>query len=818
MKSVKTNQIERRGGLGFPRPRCHLPPSLVFSMHHAAALMLVAGASVSHCCAQMALQFESVILQSPHPEPHPSGSFGAESVASVPDVNGDGKADVIVASWTESPGTSPIEAGRVYVFDGVTMELLRELEAPSEVSSGQFGYDVAGIGDLNGDGSGEIIVSGGSSLSRVFVFNGAAGSLLYSISTLGRSVSAVPDVNGDGRPDIIIGGNNTAAIYNGADGQRLRVLPRPPNANKFGWSVSGVPDVNGDGAGDVIVGDFWIGEAYIFDGATGARLHTLSGTGQFGRSVAGLGDVNGDDQGDVVVGNNDSRTVSIFDGATGQLLYSLSQPDVDLFGWVVNRLPDMDGDGRDDIVAGGFGLSAWGDAFVFSGGTGDLLARLPGHTDAGAGRSVAGLPDVNGDGKGELLIADPFSSFPSGAGPGGQVIAYLSFFDPDGDEMPNFFEIAHGLNPQVNDADLDLDGDGINNLAEYKNGTLPNSDDSDGDGLKDPVETGTGKYVSAQDTGTNPLEQDTDKDGVFDGAEVTQYKTDPNKADTDGDLLLDGWEVSQGTDPANPNSPASITLEDLGQPYRVWNAISHLPTFDNLDGGLDRADATFRVYVEFYEKKQSDIELLFETGATGVGLALTYEVGNKLVLRAAGAGLAVAETVISTNLTASGEIEVMWSYDVLNAGGTQTIELWLNQRPIASTAMTLGGDWSGPNGAAFGTGANAGDMVGGEAAVPFKSGTINLEKGLQFFAGTLPQIASIDDPRPPTPSALGWAPEGFRIHLSGKPGVTYELQVSDDLVNWTTLVKQAHETDESDFLDTDANKMPMRFYRTQLVQ
>ena len=45
--------------------------------------------------------------------------------------------------------------------------------------------------------------------------------------------------------------------------------------------------------------------------------------------------------------------------------------------------------------------------------------------------------------------------------------------DSDGDGMPDGWEVAHGLNPLVNDAGLDPDGDGITNLDEYLNGLDP---------------------------------------------------------------------------------------------------------------------------------------------------------------------------------------------------------------------------------------------------------------------------------------------------------------------------------------------------------
>mgnify|MGYP002527765903 FL=1 len=54
------------------------------------------------------------------------------------------------------------------------------------------------------------------------------------------------------------------------------------------------------------------------------------------------------------------------------------------------------------------------------------------------------------------------------------------------------------------------------------------ADDSDEDGLPDTVETDTGEFIDARDTGT-----------------------DPDEADTDGDGFNDGVEVSIGTDPTN---------------------------------------------------------------------------------------------------------------------------------------------------------------------------------------------------------------------------------------------------------------------------
>jgi hypothetical protein len=57
--------------------------------------------------------------------------------------------------------------------------------------------------------------------------------------------------------------------------------------------------------------------------------------------------------------------------------------------------------------------------------------------------------------------------------------------DWDGDGLPDDWEIAHGLNPGFDDANLDSDGDGLTNLEEYFRGTDPFNPDTDGDGILD---------------------------------------------------------------------------------------------------------------------------------------------------------------------------------------------------------------------------------------------------------------------------------------------------------------------------------------------
>ena len=122
--------------------------------------------------------------------------------------------------------------------------------------------------------------------------------------------------------------------------------------------------------------------------------------------------------------------------------------------------------------------------------------------------------------------------------------------DSDGDGIPDWWEVANGLNPyDPTDAGLDPDGDGLTNLQEYQYGTNPHVADTDGDGLTDGQEIALG---------TNPLVADTDGDGLTDGQEVA-LGTDPLRADTDGDGIPDGVEVKIGTNPLVPDTTTTIT-------------------------------------------------------------------------------------------------------------------------------------------------------------------------------------------------------------------------------------------------------------------
>ena len=168
----------------------------------------------------------------------------------------------------------------------------------------------------------------------------------------------------------------------------------------------------------------------------------------------------------------------------------------------------------------------------------------------------------------EVLSDDQIEALANGVSPGGR-----GNVDEDEDGLPDYWEDKFGLDTEDNGSidknngpEGDPDEDGLTNADELENRTDPKKADTDEDGLKDGVETNTGTFVSATNTGTDPNNADTDKDGLLDGVETgtgelvdkNNTGTDPNNADTDGDGYADGGEIVGGTDPNDENSKGAL--------------------------------------------------------------------------------------------------------------------------------------------------------------------------------------------------------------------------------------------------------------------
>lgn len=348
------------------------------------------------------------------------------SVAGGADVNGDGFADTVFGA----DDALADERGAAYVVfggpdAGVTDAAAVEggmggfaILGPAAASS--TGYSVAMLGDVNGDGLGDIgvgVTDGSGPGGAYVVFGsdspgtvdldalGANGFAINGGAAFGQSVGAAGDVNDDGLQDIIVG---------------------DPTANA------------GGGMAVVVFGK--ADTAAVDSDALGANGFRIDGTvASLGAAVAGAGDVNVDGFDDLIIGAHASaiagRVFVIYGKADTD---SISEDDLlmddsagivvsgaaafDLFGQAVSGAGDINGDGRADVIFGGPGLdvgedSGAGQVFVLYGATDltsttitDIAAGTGGFMLGGAGQfdfagwSVGAAGDLDRDGFDDVVI------------------------------------------------------------------------------------------------------------------------------------------------------------------------------------------------------------------------------------------------------------------------------------------------------------------------------------------------------------------------------------------------------------------------------
>ncbi|MCI0702617.1 MAG: VCBS repeat-containing protein [Planctomycetia bacterium] len=241
------------------------------------------------------------------------------------DVNGDGTDDIAVGAGFGA------NHGHVKVYDGTTGA---EITSFFSFQGFKGGVDVD-IGDVNGDGKGDLIVGSGPSASHVKVFDLAAGGteiasfIAYSGSVGGVTVTS-GDLDGDGDEEVItgsaIGGAHVKAFSVGTGGAVTEVASFVAYSGYAGGIDVDAADLrNNDGIAEVAVSPLDKGggeEVRLFDLSTGTPTLLGSFVPKFPGADRGVrlasGDADGDGDDDIIVAGGPGRgaKVKAFDAQT----------------------------------------------------------------------------------------------------------------------------------------------------------------------------------------------------------------------------------------------------------------------------------------------------------------------------------------------------------------------------------------------------------------------------------------------------------------------------------------------------------------------
>ena len=418
--------------------------------------------------------------------------FAGLQVAGAGDVNADGYQDFLVVS--PQNGEGGVNAGQAYLIFGIAQGWTQDTDLGLADASflgeaaGDLLDNVAGAGDVDGDGYDDILAGGiwnsenGAIAGQVYLVFGHPGDWMMDVSLgasdasflgeqpndmLGGRLASAGDVNGDGLDDILLGShtNDEGGAY---AGQVYLVLGRQSGwtmdtpidqadasfigeagGDWAGWSLDGAGDVNGDGLDDIVIGAE--GNSEVLDGAGQVYL-------VFGRTQGwGM---------DTILSDADASY--------------LGEDEFNYAGYSTSFAGDVNGDGLDDVLASSIHIET---TYVILGReTGwsmdTSLAEAgavfgPGSGDTGW--DVEGVGDINGDGYADFAVTSPYT------GIGGHVHLVFGYpcWDADGDGVDSCSGDCNDLAAQVYPGAPEI----CDGLDDDCDGVIPvDESDVDGDG------------------------------------------------------------------------------------------------------------------------------------------------------------------------------------------------------------------------------------------------------------------------------------------------------------------------------------------------
>ena len=235
-------------------------------------------------------------------------------------------------------------------------------------------WKIAGVGDFNGDGDSEIIWQHDSNnLASLWIMDetdvltvgqfGSGGQLpvgappVFPYGPFGFGIKAIGDVNGDGTDDVIsqqVNGDVDLWLMDGSYSGEVHAKVGPFASGALaGWHVKGSGDFNGDGNADIIwQHDNGQAAMWLMDG--NANTTFVGAVGPFNPGadwqIKGVGDFNGDGKDDIVWQHADGQAAMwLMDGTEATFVGAVG-PFNPGANWQIQGTGDFNDDGKDDIL------------------------------------------------------------------------------------------------------------------------------------------------------------------------------------------------------------------------------------------------------------------------------------------------------------------------------------------------------------------------------------------------------------------------------------------------------------------------------------
>jgi outer membrane protein assembly factor BamB len=390
------------------------------------------------------LVFGDIVWQIVIPD-NPGTSFQdkqTRSIKQIPDVNGDGINDVVVATgnyWT-------------ICFSGINGSIIWQYSTHfGSINTGSVEWeDALDIADVNNDGIYDVVIGCGGGNEMVYALNGSNGNVFWSYgnstTTSDGDIESIKinyDYNGDGINDVLVsasgttnGGRHAAICLNALNGEVIfyRTQPQPftddivatesggaIGVNNNGapysvtgfdtlgnavwsysgpgntWSLKEIPDINSDGGKDIIGLGGFTGSVFAITGNSGTQIWAQNLGSSNNGKITLLDDADGNGFPDFTL--SAPQSAHRVDLKTGNILWSNSLASSYLRG--IDNIGDVTGDNIDDIV---IATQLPPRLVVLDGMNGNLLFNYVfGSTLTQRGDRAAVLNDIDSNGINEFI-------------------------------------------------------------------------------------------------------------------------------------------------------------------------------------------------------------------------------------------------------------------------------------------------------------------------------------------------------------------------------------------------------------------------------